>query len=525
MTGDGSIERAERRFLDAPVVRMSLVAAVSYCIAMVLAWVAFSTRLPVDWAFELVLAQELRAYYAVSNPPLYTWIAWVLLHLAPPGQAVFLIVNYTATMALFCLYAYAAHLTLANRILVAIAPWSLFLILPYGRLNFGFVNTQLLLPAVVGTVILIFVIVRQPRWSRFAALGLVAGLGTLSKLNYLFAILCILLAAFWQKPMRDAVLKPGFLLAAAVLLAIVAPFAFAFHGAGNDVLDLLRSKTTSAGAVDYLDKVTTGLLMAGDGMVRYLGPAIGLGVAGVLLVRRRGGGSGELQPDLAMRQRFLRDLLIIGFVAILAGIVIFGMSRIKTWYMHAFFLLAPLYALTYWDNARLDRAVVRLAVWVVVGFAIAQSTIRIIEFTPHCIGTCRDVVPYDGLARQLRAAGFRSGTIVSNGVLVPGNLMPHFPNARVGVFGPRLLPKQGTKATLGQCLAIWRAEDAPDPAKVEAAARATFAAMGLSVEAAGARRGTVRLGWHGWSGGARGRHAGVSVWHYLLIAGSNKRCG
>ena len=519
------MERAELRFLASRPVRVSLAAAAVYCVAMALAWATFSTQMPVDWGSELVLAQELRAFYIVSNPPLYTWIAWALLQLLPPGQTVFLIVNYVATFALFWLYAYAAHLTLKTRLLVAIAPWSLFLILPYSRLNYGFVNTQLLLPSVLATVALVLLIARQPRLGNFAALGIVAGLGVLSKLNYLFTILMVLGAACLQAPMRTNLLRPAFLIGLGLALAVIAPYAIGFHEAGNDIFSLLRSKTSGAGAAGYLDKVWAGLASAVGVLAEYLGPSLGIGLAGLVLARTVGDGQNEADPARATRRRFIRDLLIVGLAVILAGIVIFGVSHLKSWYMHAFFLLAPLYSLSFWDGARHERLVLYGAALTVIGFAIVQSAVRIVEFTPSCIDTCRDVVPYDGLARELRAAGFERGTIVGMGVLVAGNLRPYFARSRVGLFGPSFLPKTRAGGPTGQCLAVWRAEDAPNPAKAEAAARATFAKMGLGAAAAGAAVGVVRLRWRGWSGGPRGRHAGVSVWRYMLIATPNRHCG
>jgi len=519
------MERAEARFLASWPVRISLAAAAVYCVAMALAWAALSTQLPVDWGFELVLAQELRAFYIVSNPPLYTWIAWGLLQLLPPGQSVFLVVNYAATFSLFWLYAYAAHLTLKTRLLVAIAPWSLFLILPYSRLNFGFVNTQLLLPAVLATMLIVIFIAQQPRLGRFVALGIVAGLGVLSKLNYLFTILAVLGAACLQAPMRGNILRPTLLIVLGLAFALIAPYAVGFHEAGSDIFALLRSKTTGAATAGYFDKVGAGIASAASALAVYLGPSLGVGLAGLVLARAGGDGQDEADQRRAARRRFVRDLLIVGLVVILVGIVMFGVTHMKSWYMHAFFLLAPLYALSYWDDARLDRPKLVAVALTVMGFAVVQSAHRVIEFTPSCIVTCRDVVPYDGLARELKAAGFQRGTIVGLGVLVSGNLRPHFPKTRVGLFGPNFLPAQRSGAASGQCLAVWRSEDAPDPGKAEAAARATFAKMGLGTDAAGAAVGTVRLPWRGWSGGPRGHHAGVSVWHYILIAKPSRQCG
>ncbi|HUT48484.1 MAG TPA: hypothetical protein VM325_04035 [Alphaproteobacteria bacterium] len=506
--------------------RASILAAGLYCLAMALAWAGFSTQMPVDWAFELILTQELKPFYAVSNPPLYSWIAWALQRVLPAGQTILLIINYGATFALFGLYAFAAHRVVQHRVLAALAPWSLFLILPYGRLNFGYVNTQLLLPCILASVVVLLAIARRPRLALFVALGLVVGLGTLAKLNYLFTIACLLAACCLQPSMRAGLLRPALAVSAVLAVAVVAPFAYAFHEAGNDLFALLRSKTAGGVPADYAGQLGAGLTSAGIGIANYVGPAFLVGSAGWLL--RRGGwarGGGGAVAENAAARRFLRDALIVGLAVILAGVVFFGIARIKVWYFHAFFLLAPLYALTFWDHERAPR-LGRLALCgVVLGFAAVQSAIRIVEFTPYCPGKCRDVVPYDRLAQHLRAAGFERGTIVSAGVRVGGNLRPHFARARVGTLGPRLLLPPRQSGPVGQCLVIWRADEVESPAAARKAAAQTFVALGLPGPASETPVRSIRFALHGWPASGRPGRSGVVVWHYILIKTGNARCG
>jgi hypothetical protein len=500
--------------------RLSLAAAALYCLGMALAWAAFSTQMPVDWGFELVLTQQLKPFYAVSNPPLYTWIAWGLQRVLPPDQSILLIVNYLANFVLFWLTAMVGHRVLRDRMLAAVAPWSLFVIIPYGRLNFGYVNTQLLLPFILASVLILLAIGRRPRWVLFVTLGLVVGLGTLAKLNYLFAIVCLLGAACLQPRLRAALAKPWIALSVILALAVVAPFAVAFYDAGNDLMALLHSKTAARAPLGYGAQVTSGLASAALGMALYLGPALLIGLAGAVLAR----GERKDDEERAAGRRFLRDALIAGVVVILAGIFIFGIASLKTWYLHAFFLVAPLYALSFWDKERVP-ANLRLAVCgVVLGFAVVQTATRVVEFTPYCQGKCRDVVPYDKLAQHLRQAGFERGTILSHGVRVGGNLRPYFPRSRVGVLGPRRLPPRA-RGPIGQCLVIWRVDEVKSQTDVRRAAAKTLIAVGLPVEAGDTPVRSIRLGLRGWPASGRAGRPGAVVWRYILIAKGNARCG
>ena len=500
--------------------RLSLAAAALYCLAMAIAWSAFSTQMPVDWGFELILTQELKPFYAVSNPPLYTWIAWLLQRVLPPDQTILLIVNYLATFALFWLYALVGHRVLKDRVLAALAPWSLFMIIPYGRLNFGYVNTQLLLPLILASVVILLVIGRRPRWVLFAALGLAIGLGTLAKLNYLFAIACLLAAALLQPRFRAGLASPWIGLSVVLAVAVVAPYALAFHDAGHDLFSLLRSKTVAGALHGYWTKAAAGLASAGTGLANYLGPALVVGLTGAVLARGESTGNQER----AAGRRFLRDALIIGLVVILAGIFLFGITRLRSWYLHAFFLLAPLYALSFWDRDRVPKHLWLAVCGTVVGFTVFQTTVRVIEFTPYCREKCRDLVPYDTLAQHLRQAGFKRGTILSHGVRVGGNLRPHFPRSRVGVLGPRWLPPRAA-GPVGQCLVIWRVDEVKSQAEVRRAAAKTLIAVGLPVAAGDTPVRSVRLTLHGWPAAGRAGRPGAVVWRYILIAKGNARCG
>jgi len=476
--------------------------------------------MPVDWGFELILTQELKPFYAVSNPPLYSWIAWSLQQVLPPGQSILLVDNYLAAFALFWLYALAGHLVVKDRVLAALAPWSLFIIIPYGRLNFGYVNTQLLLPFILASVVILLAIGRRPRWYLFGALGLTIGLGTLAKLNYLFAIACLLAAASLQPRLRAGLARPWLGLSLVLALAVVAPFAISFHEAGNDLLSLLRSKTGAGALQGYWDKAAAGLASAGQGLAVYLGPALAIGLSGAVLAR----GERTADNERAAGRRFLRDALIIGLVVIMAGIFLFGITRLKAWYLHAFFLLAPLYALNFWDGARAPKHLWLAVCGAVVGFTVFQTAVRVIEFTPYCQGKCRDIVPYDTLAQHLRQAGFERGTILSHGVRVGGNLRPHFPRSRVGVLGPRWLPPRAA-GPIGQCLVIWRVDEVKSQTEVRRAAAKTLVAVGLPVAAGDTPVRSVRLALHGWPATGRAGRPGAVEWRYILIATGNARCG
>lgn len=519
-----------RSFLDGPVL-FAIAVIVIYCAGMALAWLAGSTQMPVDWALDLILTQELKAYYTVSNPPLYSWILWLMQRVLPPGQHLFLIVNYVSLATVFVLYAYAAHRVLNVRLLVVLAPTALFLIAPIGRLNFGYVHTQLMLVAYMATLTILFAIARDGRRRNFVLLGVALGMGTLAKFNYLFAVLCLVGAFCAQRELRERLLRRDLLLSVVIAVVIVTPAIYAFYAAGNDLTGLLKSKTGVGAPAGWLEQVGSGLASTGREIGRYaVHTAVLAAVVLASIAWRRGAGTVPgVDPDQAVLRRYVRDVLIAGVLVILAGILLFGMSKMEIWYLHAFFPLLPLYALILFDGRPLDRWRLGVIAGVIVVVAGIQTGTRLVAMTAACQGECRDLVPFDRLAAHLKDAGFARGTILSDGAIVAGNLRPHIPQARYGTFDGAAPPAQRPGSAPGQCLLIWRADGSEVPAPRTRSTAALLARLGLTgAQGAEAIR-TARIEWRYrtldlWRRSAE-RKPRATVWRYILIDRGNDRCG
>ena len=63
--------------------------------------------------------------------------------------------------------------------------------------------------------------------------------------------------------------------------------------------------------------------------------------------------------------------------------------------------------------------------------ALAARIVVYLIGADYC-GSCRNMVPFERLAGDLRAAGFSGmGTIVANGFHIGGNMRVEFPDARI----------------------------------------------------------------------------------------------
>jgi hypothetical protein len=90
------------------------------------------------------------------------------------------------------------------------------------------------------------------------------------------------------------------------------------------------------------------------------------------------------------------------------------------------------------------------------------ARIVVYEIGADYCGSCRNMVPFERLAGDLRAAGFSgAGTIVTDGFHIGGNMRVEFPAARVidASYPPSVWPGPAG----GQCLLLWQVrDDRPD---------------------------------------------------------------
>lgn len=124
-------------------------------------------------------------------------------------------------------------------------------------------------------------------------------------------------------------------------------------------------------------------------------------------VRRRKWGSA--QPN---RPLMLFCMRLLGFVFLVLGAVLTGVSNYLERYMHTFFLFTPLWLL--WLVTRCDSAAQPKSIGIVLLAAtLAVVPVRAVNLAwalePDCV-SCRLAVPYEGLAAKLKSMGFATGT-------------------------------------------------------------------------------------------------------------------
>ncbi len=381
-------------------------------------------------------------------------------------------------------------------------------------------------PLVLFAAVAVLVFIRLWRTRRtvdYALLGLVFGAGLVSKYNFAAVIGLLLGAALLRAETRRAVLDRRLGVTAAVLALTVVPVVLAAPGFWENLGAIYQQRTGQITPHLYFDQLIGGAKRFAVVVVDYVYVPLALTAAAVVAAAI--GSRGAEAPGAArapVAGRLAADYLALGLAVLIAGVVLGGVATLAGHHLHPFLFLLPVAAVAFWRR-RAPEGNGRRAL--IAGLVLALgilSLLRVAGFSPLCARLCHDLVPYDRLIAELRAAGFAGGVVFADDYVVAGNLRVGFPQSRVHVAGTRFQPERRPVPGGGDCLVIWGAARATPPPRLSAAAGLD----GVQREYAVA---TVTTRWRWRSIDLRrpfaDRRERVSRWRYILLPLGAGGCG
>ncbi len=428
-----------------------------YCLFHFLLRLMLTPNYTLDESEQILFGQSLQWGYRFRHPPLITWLSWGTLTATGQSRAAFFLLKYVLMLAGLLAYFQAARIVIRDTRLAGLATFGLLTTVVIGYMpHIDLMHTVLLATMLAAYLWADARALTQGRWGDYVLLGVVAGLGILSK--YIFLVLPIAMAigtAFVPR-LRARVRIVPMLLAIVIALAIVAPYAWWAKTHEYSLFALAQTITKSSGpALNFV----AWLKGTGNLVVALAGFALPVAAVFPLLYWK------ACKPLTGLGDEEDRDWLKLYGVAMLAGILIMwvavfvvGTEAFKSRWMHQVLLPLPIWLFLRAKMAGPNERADRIFVWVALVFALAVFAARIAIFetdASHC-KTCREYWPMQSYAKDFRNAGFLGGTILSPTYDLAGNLRGVFPEARVvtpgypvAVFGPPVA---------GQCLIVWEGD-------------------------------------------------------------------
>ncbi|HAD88499.1 MAG TPA: hypothetical protein DCG48_14150 [Rhodospirillaceae bacterium] len=406
---------------------------------------------------QLIFSQFFQWGYQVRNPPLYTWLVMAVAEVTGPGLWAVNIVKFALLTAMY-LFLWRASLRLfATPVMAGLAALSpVLMYFVAWEVVTGFSHT-VLTACLYAAVLWLLLRLRdggQGRVGDYALLGLVIGLGAMSKYVFWLFLISLIAAAMTDRDLRRRLILPRIAVTLAVAAAVMAPhYHWLLPRLG--ILEGQAGDVAGEGAAFSL----RGLGHAAKAAAGFLSPYWLIMLACFPAAFKRLPVGSPLHP----MARVIGLQIALVLIMTVIGTLTLPEFRIRTHYMFVL-LFAPL-----WMLLRAEAAGAAPGRQGAYGLALSAALIAAplglagkFLFEPLFCGRCQHHIPYDALAKGIRDLGFTGGTIVAHWHPdpLPGNLRIRFPDARVistkhGDVIPPL--KDGAN---DQCLVVWSA-DAP----------------------------------------------------------------
>jgi len=395
-----------------------------------LQWLVSPTA-DLDQAEQLLLAQDWALGYA-AQPPLYTYLALTLFELTGPDLAALVALKVVLLSLLAGALIWSARalalplplqlVTVAGMVFVPQLIWE-----SQRDLTHSVLATTL----AAGTLLMLLRTERDPRLGNYLLLGLLAGLGLISKYNYAIFLVCLGAAALLVPEYRRVLGDRRILLACTLLVVVAAPH---FHW----MLNHLEIATSAAHKLrSGSGNLASGLLRAATAALAFLSP---LWLFALLLL-----GDREKPPARTAGRRLLLMLLGVTGAGVALFVVVTGAQQIKDrWYQPLLFYAPLLVAVL----ARPRQPRLRIYLGSAVAFAVLVTlalnlrTLLGDRFDKYS----RPHLPYPALLSSLAAGTGHPAVIFAESKLLGGNARPWFPESRILVPGypQSVLPQTGS---------------------------------------------------------------------------------
>ncbi len=418
-----------------------------YFAAHLAARVFASDALELDEAEQVLWTQQLAAGYG-AQPPLYTWLQWTFFQIIGVSvPALALLKNLLLATTYTCTWLAARRLVAPPLAVLAAAG---MLLIP----QIGWESQRDLTHSVLVTCLAsasLYVVVRLldegPRPALYIALGLLAGLGMLSKYSYAVFAAALALAVLLRRDARAVWLNPWLIASGAVALLVFLP-----HG-------LWLIDHWQAASARTLEKLNTGGGAVAGGPLRgltSLAGAIAATVAGLYLILALVFGRAAFRRDASSPwPRFWRHYLIGLALFMLAMVFVGGATHFKGRWLQPLLFVAPLMFFSsrphLADSPRLGvlRGVLVVFGLLYLSLAAGRPLLDGWRDRPDELNE-----PALELATALRAAGYDGHLpIVTDTPVFGGVLRLRFPDAPVTVWkagAPAPLLPEGPRLVIGR---------------------------------------------------------------------------
>ena len=332
--------------------------------------VFFTDALQVDDVEQLYHSQDFQLDYGNFQPPLYTWVLWLLWKFVDPSFAALYLVRYLIIGLSFWLW-YRVSLLLFKDVgwqFVAATSWLLLFELGW-KLHQGSTHTTLLTLALIGSLHAMVLIVQRGEFRYYAYLAFMMAIGIMSKYSFAGFVVLTLISALLVPQMRERVLSLKMLFAIVVAFALSFPVIYSLLSATQGIDQRLVAEwggSASVSDLSYLD-------LAKDVIRANVAFLVSLVVFVLGFVVKK--------------TRFTHDTFtqfftwfFASYAVLSVAYVIFGLgSEMKQRWLHPFLIFTPFFLMLLFQQVEQPRRGWRLYQSGLIIFTVLVLVVRVIQ--------------------------------------------------------------------------------------------------------------------------------------------------
>lgn len=441
--------------------RRALFALLGYLLLLVLIKLFMFAGLSNDDSEQLLYSQSFQLVYDVKNPPLYTWLLYVLQTILSPSALSVSVLKFSLLAVCYLFIYFSAREARFDHkwaVTFALSPLTIHLFAWDTIRHYS--HSVLLAAACAATLYAFVIIARRPS---MASYGLLLGAilaGCFAKYNYFVFIASVLVAAAMLPDYRRVVFDRRFLLVAVLAGAVLAPYWLAVLEQSAALLEVYQSKFSPGAGAHSL----TGVIDALYSGFTFLLPFLLLyPLIFWKALRKPRSANHQLQARVSYFSLLtLFNTLILSAILVLTWVS--GTSVVRN---HLFFVsyLAPV-ALLAWSAQRVvdDRLLYRF--WAIcLLIALLVPVVLVSKLFTDGGSEAKKAyfnVPYQALAEHINGLGFAGGMVVAddNPYPISGNLRIYLPRARHMSLKYDYVPPKPEQP--GACLIVWESGRHPE---------------------------------------------------------------
>lgn len=431
--------------------RTLLAGGVIYLLLHLTLRLSFSDTIQLDDVEQVLNGQFFSLYYGNAQPPLYSWISWLLFGLFGTSLATLTWLKYGLLGLSFWFGFSIARRLLPNPQWVKVASASWLLMAPFAwTMHQGFTHSILLGLAILMTFHAALLVKEQPSTPRYLYLGFAVGLGLLSKYSFVLFLLPLLGAALTLPRWRALLFDPRMLLALSLALVLASSHFLWLAAHWDGVAAGLGSKLpipAEKGVWSHLSALGKFLLSA----LAFASPF-------VLVIGLLFPGLFRTAVERSDEERLLERFFLLLLPGLLVASVWVVLPKVQMRWFHPLLMLLP-----FWLLLRLSHAEVmgtRRLRWfwgISLGVSILVVAARLVQITvgPNLGLYGRLNYPVVETLTKLPAPLLNGDPVLVRDYVLWAHLLAHFPQARL--VNETVTP-EGKRPAL-----LWGEEEMPGP--------------------------------------------------------------